>query len=117
MKKNMLLIFICIITLVGCKATNYTSEFPYVPSHPNMEFIEFTYQGEEENDYTTATYKVSDLTQEQVMEEYLKILEEDSWEITFVNMPLLIQASKNENDIHIFSFLEDNDVILAILAR
>lgn len=117
MKKIIFVIFICALILVGCKTTTYTTEFPFLPSHPNMEFVEIIHQPKEENEYTTATYIVRDSTQEQVIEEYLKILKKDTWNITFVNEPILIQATKDNNDIYIFINQIDNDVSLAILVR
>lgn len=122
MKKIISIIFICIFTLVACK--NNTNPNPNtntnevtLPTHPNMEFVEIAHQAKEENEYTTTLYTIKNSTQEQVTEEYIKILENDSWNITFVNKPLLIQAAKDNKEIMIFIFNRDNDVTLAILSR
>ncbi|CAK7070494.1 hypothetical protein [Tissierella sp.] len=116
MKKFIFVIFICILTLTACKNNPNTNEVA-LPTHPNMEFVEIVHQAKEENEYTTTLYTVKNSTQEQVTEEYIKILENDSWNITFVNKPLLIEATKENKEIMIFLFNKDNDVTLAILSR
>ncbi|MBU5311473.1 hypothetical protein KQI38_05485 [Tissierella carlieri] len=115
MKKIIFVIFICIFTLVACK--NNTNEFTSLPTHPNMEFVEISHQAKKENEYTTATYIIKDSTQEQVIKEYTKIFKDDSWDITFINEPLLIEAVKDSRNMRIFLFQQDNDVLLAIQTK
>ncbi|WP_353097829.1 hypothetical protein [Tissierella praeacuta] len=112
MKKFICIIFICIFTLVACKG----NQVP-LPTLPNMEFVEISHQPNEENDYTTAVYTIKNTTREEVTEEYIKILENDSWDVTFINKPLLIEATKGNKETMIFLFNEDNDVYLTVLFK
>lgn len=132
MKKVVSIILICIFILVSCKTTNnnidknnatdnnltYTTEFSFLPSHPNMEFVEIVKQGKE-NEYSSATYIVKNSTREQVIDEYMNILENDSWDIT-ADKPIIINAKKDSHQAIIYinpSENSENDVSLTIVAK
>ncbi|MDR7856930.1 hypothetical protein [Tissierella sp.] len=124
MKKVIFVILICTFVLVGCTTTdnsaednntNYTKEFPFLPNHPDMKFVEILQQGKE-NEYSSATYIVKNATQEKVIEDYIDILESDSWNLT-VDKPILINATKDDHQVNIYINPADNDVSLTIVAK
>ncbi|WP_425449053.1 hypothetical protein [Dethiothermospora halolimnae] len=119
MKKifTLIIMFLLVTTIISCGSnTDYTKEFSYLPKYENME-LEKVIEPNNDSEYSTATYIISDANREAVMEGYEKVLHSDNWKTTYDNKPNLITVEKEEHEATIMAYQEENNVKLAIAIK
>ena len=121
MKKILLksmIITTLVFSLAGCSKVKYTEEFNYLPGQKGMELEGFEKADKNQSlQKDTATYTVKGSKADNVMNDYLKNLEKDGWEITEDNRPTLIKAKKGEHKVIIVAVQEGDNVTLTVVSE
>lgn len=117
--KRMVILILSVVlglSLISCgEKVKYTEEFAYLPAYPGMTFAEK--KPTEDQSFTNATYKVTNVKGDEVLKNYEDILKNDGWKVTQDNKPSTITVEKDKHMAVIVPIQEQNDVTIFISTK